>query len=216
MLIKADLNDLIDKAQNPERLIKQLLLDMQNQYLQVKTQVAMAVADQHLLEQRRNESLAAQKEWIGKAELALKRGDEQLARAALERSVSQEKAAAGLGPAIQDQAQHVLLLRDALHRLEQKMTETKMKAELLFAQHRRARLGARPGLDKSPDAGSHADALLEQLRWKVAESEALGQARSSSAIEPDIEQKLASLELDDRVNRLLEELKTKAAKPDGS
>ena len=52
MLIKADLNDLIDKAEEPEKLLKQLLLDMQNQYMQLKTQVAMAAADQYLLEQK--------------------------------------------------------------------------------------------------------------------------------------------------------------------
>ena len=58
-LIKADLNDLIDKAEDPQKLLKQLLLDMQNQYMQLKTQMAMAVAEQHVLEQKRNEHLEA-------------------------------------------------------------------------------------------------------------------------------------------------------------
>jgi phage shock protein A len=93
MLIKADLNDLIDKAEEPEKLLKQLLLDMQNQYMQLKTQVAMAAADQYLLEQKRNEYLEAQKEWVDKADLALRKNDEQLARAALERSLAYESAA---------------------------------------------------------------------------------------------------------------------------
>jgi phage shock protein A len=48
-LVRANLNDLIDKAENPEKMIKQVILDMQNQLLQVKTQVAIAIADQHLL-----------------------------------------------------------------------------------------------------------------------------------------------------------------------
>ena len=48
-LVRANLNDLIDKAEDPEKMIKQVTLDMQNQLLQVKTQVAIAIADQHLL-----------------------------------------------------------------------------------------------------------------------------------------------------------------------
>ena len=52
-LVRANLNDLIDKAEEPEKMIKQVILDMQNQLLQVKTQVAIAIADQHLLEKSR-------------------------------------------------------------------------------------------------------------------------------------------------------------------
>jgi phage shock protein A len=104
MLIKADLNDLIDKAEEPEKLLKQLLLDMQNQYMQLKTQVAMAAADQYLLEQKRNEYLEAQKEWVDKADLALRKNDEQLARAALERSLAYESAAKNFAQQTQDEA----------------------------------------------------------------------------------------------------------------
>ena len=55
-LIRANLNDLIDKAEDPEKMIKQVILDMQNQLLQVKTQVAIAIADQHLLEKKQQEN----------------------------------------------------------------------------------------------------------------------------------------------------------------
>ena len=55
-LIRANLNELIDKAEHPEIMIKQVILDMENQLLQVKTQVAIAIADQHLLEKKRKEN----------------------------------------------------------------------------------------------------------------------------------------------------------------
>ena len=55
-LVRANLNDLIDKAEDPEKMIKQVILDMQNQLLQVKTQVAIAIADQHLLEKKQKEN----------------------------------------------------------------------------------------------------------------------------------------------------------------
>ena len=58
-LVRANLNDLIDKAENPEKMIKQVILDMENQLLQVKTQVAIAIADQHLLEKKKERKRGA-------------------------------------------------------------------------------------------------------------------------------------------------------------
>src|ERR1041385_5035967 len=91
-LVKANINDLVDKAENPEKLLKQLLLDMQNQFVQVKTQLAIAIADQHLLEKRQKENIELQQEWIRKAELAVSKQQEDLARVALERSLVYENA----------------------------------------------------------------------------------------------------------------------------
>jgi len=56
-LIRANINDLVDKAEDPEKMIKQVILDMQNQRLQGKTQVAIAIADQHLLEKKQKQNL---------------------------------------------------------------------------------------------------------------------------------------------------------------
>ena len=207
-LIKADLNDLIDKAEDPEKLLKQLLLDMQNQYMQLKTQMAMAAAEQHILDQKRDEHLEAQREWVDKADLALRKNDEHLARAALERSLAYESAAKNFAQEAQDESRQVLLLRDSLHRLEQKMTETKASAELLIAQYRRARLAARTGLINA--AEFEQDAVLERLRWKVTETEAVGQAQLAASTEPATDAKLIELEREERVNRLLEDLKAKA------
>src|SRR2546429_6985487 len=87
-LVRANLNDLIDKAEHPEKMIKQVILDMQNQLMQVKTQVAVAITDQHLLEKKVKESQEKAAEWVRKAELAVDKKDDGLARAAIERSMS--------------------------------------------------------------------------------------------------------------------------------
>ena len=70
-LIRANLNDLIDRAENPEKLIKQVLLDMENQLLQLKTQVAVSIADQHMLDKKQKENEAAAADWLRKAERAV-------------------------------------------------------------------------------------------------------------------------------------------------
>ncbi len=62
-LVRANLNDLIDKAEEPEKMIKQVILDMQNQLLQLKTQVAIEIADQHLLAKKAAENEQKQQEW---------------------------------------------------------------------------------------------------------------------------------------------------------
>src|SRR5437899_13000589 len=87
-LVRANLNDLIDKAEDPEKMIKQVILDMQNQLLQVKTQVAIAIADQHLLEKKQRENEEKAEDWNRRAELAVDKKQDDLARSALERSMS--------------------------------------------------------------------------------------------------------------------------------
>src|SRR5215467_5777254 len=114
-LVRANLNDLIDKAEDPEKMLKQVVLDMENQLLQVKTQVAIAIADQHLLEKKRADHSGQAADWRRKAELA---------RAALERSLSQNELASGFALQAEDQQHEADHLRDALRKLEQKLTET--------------------------------------------------------------------------------------------
>jgi phage shock protein A len=206
-LIKANVNDLIDKAENPEKLLKQLLLDMQNQFMQVKTQLAISIADQHLLQKRQRESLDAQQEWLRKAELALQKNQDDLARMALERSVTAETAAHNFAQQIEDQSHQVQTLKEALHRLEQKMTETQAKSELLLAQHRRARVAIRSS--NGAMAGVEHDSTLNRMKLKVAEAEALGHG-NATAFEPGAEERFAALEKDDKVDRLLAELKSRA------
>jgi phage shock protein A len=203
-LIKANLNDLVEKAENPEKLVKQLLLDMQNQFMQVKTQVAIAIADRHLLEKKQQENLDAQKDWIRKAELAMQKNDENLARLALERSLVFENAAGNFAQQIEDQSHQVQILRDAMHRLEQKTTETKANSELLLAQHRRARLSIKTGMTGMQEF-EH-DAALDRMRAKVSEEEARGQGQLAAS-ETSLEQRLAALERSDQVERLLADLK---------
>lgn len=208
-LIRANLNDLIEKAENPEKLLKQLLLDMQNQFMQVKTQVAMAIADQHLLEKKQKESMNSQREWLRKAELALAKQEEVLTRTALERSLAFENAALNFAQQVDEQSHQVRLLRDAMQRLEQKMTETKIKADLLIAQHRRAKLAQRAGLP--PTDEFHNDALFERAKTKVDEARAYAAGKLRVAA-LDSNRQLEALDRETEIDRLLAELKQRTAR----
>ena len=207
-LVRANLNDLIDKAEEPEKMIKQVILDMQNQLLQVKTQVAIAIADQHLLEKKQKENEEKVTEWMRKAELAVDKKQDDLARAALLRVESYRDLASSFAQQVADQKAQVENLKTALRQLDQKLTEAQAKADLLIAQHRRAR-----AVSKASDAkinigdGSRA-AAFDRMKHRVVREEAVSQAKSEIAVD-DVEDRLAALEKEDRIEQLLGELKAR-------
>ncbi len=120
-LVRANLNDLIDKAEDPEKMLKQVIIDMENQLMQVKTQVAISIADLHLLEKRKKENEDKVAEWMRKAELAVDKKQDDLARAAIERSVSYKELATNFKEQVADQKTQVENLKSALRKLEQKL-----------------------------------------------------------------------------------------------
>jgi phage shock protein A len=210
-LIRANLNDLIDKAENPEKLIKQVILDMENQLLQVKTQVAIAIADQHLLEKKRKENEEKISEWDRKAEYAVTKQQDDLARAAIERSLHYKQLAESFVQQLGDQRLQVEILKNALNRLQQKLEEAHSKSDLLMARHRRART-----LDKAADAHAKMGdqskvATFDRMKNKVMRNEAISQAKSELMAESgsSIEDRFAQMEKEDQVDRILNELKAK-------
>jgi phage shock protein A len=207
-LVRANLNDLIDKAEDPEKMIKQVILDMQNQLLQVKTQVAIAIADQHLLEKKQKENEEAAADWMRRAELAVDKKQDDLARAAIDRSVSYKELAASFSEQVADQKVQVENLKSALGKLEQKLVEAQSKSDLLVARHRRAR-----AVGKAADAGmamggESTIAAFDRMKNKVARGEAVSMAKAELAAD-DVADRLSALEKEDAVEQLLIEIKAR-------
>ena len=205
-LVRANLNDLVDRAENPEKMLKQVILDMENQFIQVKTQVAIALADLHVLEKKKKENAEKHAEWMRKAELAVGKNDDELARAALERAVSFEQLTESFGQQIADQEVQVESLKSALKKLELKLSEARGKADLLIAQHRRSRAVNRASDAKITPTGENR--TFERMRSKVVHEEALGRAKSD-VLGDDIDGRLHALEQEDKINALLDEIKAK-------
>jgi len=207
-LVRANLNDLVDKAEHPEKMIKQVILDMQNQLLQVKTQVAIAIADHHLLEKKQKENEDKVAEWMRKAELSVDKQQDDLARAALQGVESYRDLSQGVAEQVIDQKAQVENLKTALRQLERKLTEAQAKADLLIAQHRRARAVGKAGDAKMAAGNGSSASAFDRMKRKVAHAEAHSQAKSEIAAD-DVEERLAALEKEDRIEQLLAELKTK-------
>jgi phage shock protein A len=207
-LVRANLNDLVDKAEDPEKMIKQVILDMENQLLQVKTQVAISIADQHVLEKKLKENQDDEQQWLRRAEMAVDKREEALARAALERSMSYKSLAESYAQQVEDQKVQVENLKTALLKLQQKLAEAQSKSDMLIAQHRRSR-----ALGKATDAGmsigdSSKAAAFDRMKNKVQHTEATAQAAAELAAD-DVDGKFAAMEKEREIDRLLAEIKAK-------
>jgi phage shock protein A len=213
-LLRANLNDLIDRAEDPQKMLRQLILDMENQLLQVKTQVAIALADQHLLEKKQTEHEEAADNWKRKAALAVARRQDDLARPALRQQISHQQMAASFAQQLTDQRAETDTLRTALSRLQQRLQETQSRCELLAIEHRRARASQKltgNGSGSSPNVSG----TITRVRGRIDQASAAGKAQQALLVaetgtdlnEAELEERFAALEREDQIEELLRELK---------
>ncbi len=212
-LLRANLNDMLDRAEDPEKMLKQLVLDMENQLLQVKTQVAMALADQHLLGKKAREQEEAAADWHRKAELAVNKGDDALARAALERALQHERLLTAYRAQVAEGAGEAESLRGTYGQLQAKLAETQARCELMIAQHRRAKMvskatEARAVAEAGAGRGMEAQAL-GRMQARVDLAEAKNEAAKDLLPDDSVEKRFAALEQENQVEQRLAELKSR-------
>jgi phage shock protein A len=209
-LLRANINDLLGKAEDPEKLARQLVLDMENQLMQVKTQVAIAIADQHLLLKKKTGQETLHAQWLRKAELAVAKQQDDLARAALERALSHQRMAQALAEQHTDQTAEADTLRAAYSNLQQKLNETQARVELLTAQLRRNRTVQKANAARAMLDSGTAQSRLARLAAKVDEGTSRNHAaRTLMAIASSetLDERFATLEQNDQIEALLLELK---------
>jgi phage shock protein A len=196
-LLKSNVNDLISKAEDPEKMLNQMLIDMQQQLVEAKKQVAVAIADEkRLLKQFENEK-ALSVEWEKKAMLAIKAGNDELAKQALNRKVEHEKSATGFEQQWHAQKAAVDQLKTALQSLNSKIEEAKRKKNLLVARAKRAE--AQRTIAETLDGISANGAFdtMSRMEEKVDKLEAEAAATyelSQTATGDDLRKKFEALE----------------------
>jgi phage shock protein A len=210
MLIRANLNELIDRAEDPEKMVKQVILDLHNQYIQVKTQLAVALTEQHMVENKTTEARSKAGEWLRKAELAVDRGEDGLAKRALERYNTFTQTAELFAEQAEEHKKDVELLRDTLGKLEAKLREAEGKKTLLLTQHRAARARARAGQAAFEMTGAAPMATLGRMEDKVRQETARGTALFELA-EDDLDATFARMERAEQLDRQLADLKARRA-----
>src|SRR5258708_7112243 len=137
-LIKSNLNDLISCWEDREKMLKQVVLEMSNQRVEAKKQVAASIADEKRLAKQLEQEQANAQEWERKAMMALRAGNEGLAKEALARKREHDELAASYKDQWTKQSTAVEQLKKALRLLNDKIEEAKRKKNVLIARKKRA------------------------------------------------------------------------------
>ncbi|HYL86981.1 MAG TPA: PspA/IM30 family protein [Candidatus Angelobacter sp.] len=211
-LIRANINDLVDRAEDPEKMIKQVILDMENQFLQVKTQVAVSIADEHMLEKKLRENEDTAKDWMHKAEIAVDKSQDDLARAALDRFQTSQRLTQSYREQVNDQKLQVETLKGALVKLEQKLDEAKSKRDVLLARHRRSIALGKAAHAQTVLGDNSKSATFDRLKDRVQHTESVATAEVE-LLTDDVGEKLTRLDRDAEVDRLLADLKERRRLP---
>jgi len=175
-LIKSNINDLINRAEDPEKMLNQVLLEMQQQLVEAKKAVAVAIADEKKLQKQYNVEIDKAKEWERKAMVAVRAGDDGLARQALVRKQEHETVAGQFQTQWMAQKAAVDKLKDALRLLNNKIEEAKRKKNILIARKKRAEAqqqiaSTMQGLGDT-SAFDTFDRMADQINLLEAEAEA--------------------------------------------
>lgn len=207
-LISANVNSMLDKAEDPEKMANEYLRQLTNEVYEARTSVAAAMADETKLEQRRISYQAEADQWQAKAEAALRAGDEELTKAALSRKVQAQKLADQYRQQETAQEEQVNALQDALVSLETRIAEVKAKKELIIAKKNRA--ATQEALQRTASSLGKLSAIdkLDQLEEKV--DDRLARADAMAKLEQgSLEARFKDLEKDQEVDAELAELKRK-------
>jgi phage shock protein A len=192
-VVSSNLNDMVSKAEDPEKMLEQAILEMQEDLVQLRQGVAQAIAAQKRTEKQYSDAQNEINKWQRNAQLALQKGDENLARQALERKKTFTDTSGALKTSLDQQTTQVESLKRNLIQLESKISEAKTKKEMLKARITAAKAQEQlEGMVKGMNSSS-AMSAFERMEEKVLMQE----ARAQSAAEltgSDLETQFARLE----------------------
>ena len=175
-LFRANVNDMISKAEDPEKMLNQLTEDMRRQFAQAKQQVAAAMADERRLHQQMVAEQRQGQEWEQKAMMAVQAGRDDLAAQALARKTDHDKLVGGYQEQWEAQKVSVDQLKEGLRRLQGKIDEAQRKKNLLIARNKRAQAQRKIAQTMGGLSDTGAFDAFERMEAKVGEVEARASA----------------------------------------
>jgi len=206
-LLRANLNDLVSKAEDPAKILDQSVADMQADLVKLRQAVATAIASQKRLQNQAEQAETQARTWYERAELALKKGEEDLAREALSRRKTYTDTATALNTQLSNQAGQVETLKKSLTALEGKIAEAKTKKDMLKARAQAAQAQEQLQSAVGNLSTNSSMAAFDQMEEKVLALEARSQAAAELA-GSDLESQFAALQGSD-VDDELAALKTR-------
>jgi len=186
-LIKSNINDVISRAENPEKMLNQIILDMRDQLAKAKREVAAAIADERKLKAQLDDEVKQSRDWEHRAMLAVKEGRDDLAKQALMRQQEHAERAQVLQGTWQAQAAETEKLKGSLRQLNDKIEEAKRKRNLLIAKQKRAQAQRRIHETMSGLSDTSAFEAFNRMADKIEEEErrSLAHAEVTEALAGD-------------------------------
>jgi phage shock protein A len=216
-VIKSNLNHLISRAEDPEKMLNQMLFDMREQLMNAKKQVATSIADEKRLRAQYEKELEQSKHWEMRAMQAIESGDEELAREALARKAEHDSNSEEFHKQWEVQKASVTKLKDSLRMLNKKIEEAKRKKNLLIAKAKRADAqkkihDAMQGLNDTSafDTFGRMSEKVEQMQAEADAAEEMSEEVTGDQLEKKFE-KLGDVS-SVSVDSALEELKARMGK----
>lgn len=215
-LFRSNINELINKAEDPEKMLNQVLVDMKGQLVEAKKQVAVAIADEKRIKKQLDQELARASDWEKKAMLAIKAGDDDLARKALARKTDHDEIAATLGAQWETQKQSVEQLKEALRGLDHKIEEAKRKRNILVSRKKRAEAQRMINETLASINSKGSNDTFERMEDRITQLEAESEATAELGVLPEasLESQFKALEagnVDDELSALKHKMALKAA-----
>jgi phage shock protein A len=192
-VIRANINSLVSQAEDPEKILEQALQDMQDDLIEMRQGVAQAIATQKRTERQYSQAESTSQEWYKRAELALQKGEEDLAKEALSRRKSYAETAQTLKTQIDQQKGVVEQMRQNMMLLERKISDAKTKKDMYIARARSAKASQQLNEVLGQVGNSSAMSAFERMEEKVNDLEAQSQAVAELGSN-DLESQFAALE----------------------
>lgn len=170
-VIKSNLNDLISSAENPEKMLNQIIVDMRDQLAKAKQQVAAAIADEKRLKDQADAEFKLADDWEKRAMLAVQEGRDDLAKQALMRGQEHLEHGQALATTWEAHKMETEKLKQSLRDLNDKIEEAKRKKNLLLARQRRAEAQARISQTMSGLSNNSAFDAFARMEEKITTNE---------------------------------------------
>jgi len=208
-IINANLNSVLEKAENPEKMIRLMIQEMEDTLVELRSSAAKCIAEKKERQRKLKRLQREQQEWSDKAELALHKDREDLARAALREKANIEQRIEGTKDDTETLDQQLQRFNDDIGRLQAKLNDAKQRQRALMMreQHATTQLKARQNLHNEKIE----DLLLrfENAERRVEDIESRGEALEMGRDHHTVSDEIDELRNDDRVNAELEQLKAR-------
>lgn len=206
-VVRANLNSFANKAEDPERVLEQLVLEMQDKLVELRQGIASAIATQKRTERQIANSHITSEEWYRRAQLAIQQGNEPLAREALTKRKSYQDTANTLTTQITQQREVVAKLKKDMRTLELKITEIKTKKDMYIARVRSAEASVRlQELLGEVSGVTSSTSVFDKVEDKILQLEAQNEVLAVSGND-DLEEKFAAIESSPDIDQELAALK---------